>query len=331
MEVAESQRAAAAGRPRDRSRSTSTASASRRARTSSAGTTSSSSRAQLDAGGASSASGAGLSLFLGVAGTYRQNDSVDVVYDGGREENRPNGVAYPRGGADRGRGARAMTTDDSRHTGAIAALELERRNFLILLVAGGARARGGDGARRHGRATARLVDAVQDVVPTWFAVCFGGQVVAYLGYVLAVRDIAPRRRRPAALVPPVDADGRRRVRRLRRHPRGRRLLGRLLDVPPLGAPPPRRRRARARARRARVRGARARGDDLRGRPPLRHRRPCPARDDLPLAGGRPRLPRRALGQLAEARRRASPTRATAAGSASGSRTSSPGSGSCAAC
>jgi uncharacterized membrane protein YbhN (UPF0104 family) len=31
---------------------------------------------------------------------------------------------------------------------------------------------------------------VQDVVPTWFAVCFGGQVVAYLGYVLAVRDIA---------------------------------------------------------------------------------------------------------------------------------------------
>ena len=36
----------------------------------------------------------------------------------------------------------------------------------------------------------RLFDAVQDVVPTWFAVCFGGQVVAYLGYVLAVRDIA---------------------------------------------------------------------------------------------------------------------------------------------
>ena len=35
-----------------------------------------------------------------------------------------------------------------------------------------------------------LYDAVQDVVPTWFAVCFGGQVVAYLGYVLAVRDIA---------------------------------------------------------------------------------------------------------------------------------------------
>jgi uncharacterized membrane protein YbhN (UPF0104 family) len=28
------------------------------------------------------------------------------------------------------------------------------------------------------------------VVPTWFAVCFGGQVVAYLGYVLAVRAIA---------------------------------------------------------------------------------------------------------------------------------------------
>jgi uncharacterized membrane protein YbhN (UPF0104 family) len=69
------------------------------------------------------------------------------------------------------------------------ALELERHNFLILLVAGAlalAAAMGLADMAGYGR----LVDAVQDVVPTWFAVCFGSQVVAYLGYVLAVRDIA---------------------------------------------------------------------------------------------------------------------------------------------
>jgi putative heme transporter len=68
-------------------------------------------------------------------------------------------------------------------------LDLERRNFLVLLVAGAlalAAAMGLADMAGYGR----LVDAVQDVVPTWFAVCFGSQVVAYLGYVLAVRDIA---------------------------------------------------------------------------------------------------------------------------------------------
>jgi uncharacterized membrane protein YbhN (UPF0104 family) len=66
---------------------------------------------------------------------------------------------------------------------------LERHNFLILLIAGAlalAAAMGLADMAGYGR----LVDAVQDVVPTWFAVCFGSQVVAYLGYVLAVRDIA---------------------------------------------------------------------------------------------------------------------------------------------
>ncbi len=70
-----------------------------------------------------------------------------------------------------------------------AALDFERRNFLILLVAGAlalAAAMGLADMAGYGR----LVDAVQDIVPTWFAVCFGGQVLAYLGYVLAVRDIA---------------------------------------------------------------------------------------------------------------------------------------------
>jgi hypothetical protein len=70
-----------------------------------------------------------------------------------------------------------------------AALDLERRNFLILLVAGAlalAAAMGLADMAGYGR----LVDAVRDVVPTWFAVCFGGQILAYFGYVLAVRDIA---------------------------------------------------------------------------------------------------------------------------------------------
>ena len=81
-----------------------------------------------------------------------------------------------------------MTTKQ-RTRAVSAALDLERRNFLILLVAGVltlAAAMGLADMAGYGQ----LVDAVHDVVPTWFAVCFGGQVVAYLGYVLAVRDIA---------------------------------------------------------------------------------------------------------------------------------------------
>src|SRR6266545_2569107 len=70
-----------------------------------------------------------------------------------------------------------------------AAFDLERRNFVILLVAGAMALAAAMGLADMA-GYRRLVDAVQDVVPTWFAVCFGGQVVAYLGYLLAVRDIA---------------------------------------------------------------------------------------------------------------------------------------------
>jgi uncharacterized membrane protein YbhN (UPF0104 family) len=70
-----------------------------------------------------------------------------------------------------------------------AALDIERRNFLILLVAGGLALAAAMGLADMA-GYSRLVDAVQDVVPDWFAVCFGGQVVAYFGYVLAVRDVA---------------------------------------------------------------------------------------------------------------------------------------------
>src|SRR5436305_4881813 len=70
-----------------------------------------------------------------------------------------------------------------------AVLELERHNFLILLVAGSLALAAAMGLADMA-GYKRLVDAVQDVGPTWFAVCFGCQVVASLGSVLAGRDIA---------------------------------------------------------------------------------------------------------------------------------------------
>src|SRR5580765_7637138 len=82
-----------------------------------------------------------------------------------------------------------MTTRTRHQKVLAAALVVERRNFLILLVAGALALAAAMGLADMA-GYSRLVDAVQDVVPTWFAVCFGGQVVAYFGYVLAVRDIA---------------------------------------------------------------------------------------------------------------------------------------------
>ena len=63
------------------------------------------------------------------------------------------------------------------------------RYFLILLVAGALALAAAMGLADMA-GYPHLVDAVQDVVPSWIAVCFAGQVVAYFGYVLAVRDIA---------------------------------------------------------------------------------------------------------------------------------------------
>ena len=100
MEVARVAGAAALRARAGRSRSTSTASASRRARTSPGGTTSSSSPRELKHEG-KLGFWRWTSLFLGVAGTYRQNDSVDVVYDVDGKKDRPNGVADPDGRADR--------------------------------------------------------------------------------------------------------------------------------------------------------------------------------------------------------------------------------------
>ena len=76
------------------------------------------------------------------------------------------------------------------HPRAVSAVfDVEGRNFLILLVAGALALAAAMGLADMA-GYPHLVDAVQDVVPTWFAVCFGGQVVAYFGYVLAVRAIA---------------------------------------------------------------------------------------------------------------------------------------------
>src|SRR3954452_6050751 len=82
-----------------------------------------------------------------------------------------------------------MTSQRRGHQARSALLQLERHNFLILLVAGALALAAAMGLADMA-GYSRLVDAVQDIVPTWFAVCFGGQVVAYFGYVLAVRDIA---------------------------------------------------------------------------------------------------------------------------------------------
>jgi len=82
-----------------------------------------------------------------------------------------------------------MTTRQRNSRTIPLSVDLERRNFLILLVAGALALAAAMGLADMA-GYSRLVDAVQDVVPIWFAVCFGGQVVAYFGYVLAVRDIA---------------------------------------------------------------------------------------------------------------------------------------------
>ena len=224
-----------------------------------------------------------------------------------------------------------MTTRQ-RHTRAISArVELERRNFLILLVAGALRARRGDGSRRHGRLQG------------------------------ALRRGAGRRRRPgspsasgARSLPISATSSRCATSRASTAGRCSRFASRCSRSSPASASSPRRTRpagsrsttgrsaARASARQDAVARVLALGAlEYAVLAPAAMicavvllfgtRRARPARDDLPVARGHPGLPRRALGQLAEACRPARPTRATAGVSAMDSRTPSPGSSSCAAC
>jgi len=69
------------------------------------------------------------------------------------------------------------------------AFDLDHRTVLVLLAAAALALAAATGLADIA-GYSRLVDAVQDIVPGWFAVCFAGEVVAYFGYVLAVRDIA---------------------------------------------------------------------------------------------------------------------------------------------
>ena len=186
-------------------------------------------------------------------------------------------------------------------------MDLERRNFLILLVAGALALAAAMGlADMAGYKP--LFDAVQDVVPTWFAVCFGGQVVAYLGYVLAVRDIARVDGGPLlsfrlsmqsvvagfGVFAATHAAGGFSVDYWTFRRSGLRRQDAVARVLALGAL-----EYAVLAPAAMICAVVLL---------LRHRRPRPARDDLPVARGRPGLPRRAVGELAEACRRGSPTR-----------------------
>jgi uncharacterized membrane protein YbhN (UPF0104 family) len=70
-----------------------------------------------------------------------------------------------------------------------ATLDLDQPNVLVLFAAGALALAAAIGLADMAGYT-QLADAVKQVVPIWFVVCFAGEVVAYCGYVLAVRDVA---------------------------------------------------------------------------------------------------------------------------------------------
>lgn len=72
---------------------------------------------------------------------------------------------------------------------AVEALDFEQRRLLVLLAAG-ALAFAAAIALADLAGYDALVRAIKHVEPEWLVVCFIGQLVAYLGYVLAVRDVA---------------------------------------------------------------------------------------------------------------------------------------------
>ncbi len=76
-----------------------------------------------------------------------------------------------------------------RKPAATAVLDFERRRLLVL-VAAGTIALAAAIALADLAGYDALVRAFARLDPKWLAVCLGGQVAAYLGYVLAVRDIA---------------------------------------------------------------------------------------------------------------------------------------------
>jgi uncharacterized membrane protein YbhN (UPF0104 family) len=85
--------------------------------------------------------------------------------------------------------ARGPVDRPGRTKTATAALDFERRRLLVLIGAGALAIAAGLALADLAGYEA-LLRALQRLDPQWLAVCFAGQVVAYFGYILAVRDVA---------------------------------------------------------------------------------------------------------------------------------------------
>lgn len=81
-----------------------------------------------------------------------------------------------------------MSAERNQRTVA-AVLDWERRRVLVLFAAGAMALAAAIGLADMAGYDA-LVRAVHHLEPAWLIGCFAGQLVAYLGYVLAVRDVA---------------------------------------------------------------------------------------------------------------------------------------------
>ena len=82
-----------------------------------------------------------------------------------------------------------MPSERKQSKALAATLDLDQPNALVLFAVAALALAAAIGLADMAGYT-RLVDAVKHVVPIWFVVCFAGEVVAYCGYVLAVRDLA---------------------------------------------------------------------------------------------------------------------------------------------
>ncbi len=193
------------------------------------------------------------SLFLGIAGTYRQNDSVDVVYDVGRQarrRHRPSCHAWTRSGNE-------LSTEmwhQSKGTGH----DGSRQPHLILFVVASALAVLAAAVVADVAGLDRLAHVSSQFDARWLVDlprCRGDRLHR-------LRARSPQRRacgrRPSALVRAHRSHRARRLRRLRGGPCRRRLRGRLLGASPRGPAPRRGNRSRRRPRGDGVRRARTR-------------------------------------------------------------------------
>jgi uncharacterized membrane protein YbhN (UPF0104 family) len=80
-----------------------------------------------------------------------------------------------------------MTTRDHRQSAKT--LELPRDNLLLFAV-GAAAALAATALLMNTAGSSALFRVFEHIDPIWLALCFGSQLLAYLGYVLALRDVA---------------------------------------------------------------------------------------------------------------------------------------------